>query len=524
MKKNILIFSAAIFFLSNLHSWAENTPEVGKIYAEIILDASNSMNEQVEGVAKIETAKQVIASLANSLDPSIQMALRIYGDHFDALGTKEKACQDSTLAVGFGENNRAQIAAAAQAVVAKGYTPIAFSLQQAYNEDLMPIQGGNKSIILVSDGKESCGGDPCALVKELKARGINVVINTVGFAVDAETRAQLECIAKETGGQYYDAKNADALKDSMKQIQQQLQTMTGAKTQWGYEFEGKEIVPGTNCSSAPSITAGKYIMKNLANSPNEKLGEVKHCVAIPLKAAQNLTVKAVVTGVVGPETLDDNNALLDLAIQFWGQTDQALHYDFKEIYKVSAYKPYSMDFWMDSTTDQTYCLSFSTMARYKTAPAGFNVGFEATVTDLTDVDSGKDAPSSFAEALPIEAKNYSNNFLMVEDVDRYKLSVPSAGTVSIKIIPEETKRVSLDVYNEDREKLWGNSSNNDGAILKFEQAFDKSQTLYLEVKGASDVETWMNGQRKSVMRGGKYEMNISTQATAQEPSKTLKPE
>ncbi len=524
MKRNFLILLAVFFFLSSLQSHAESTPEVGKIYAEVILDASNSMNEQVEGVAKIETAKQVIISLTSSLDPSIQMALRTYGDHFDALGTKEKACQDSTLAVGFGENNREQIATAVENIVAKGYTPIAFTLQQAYNLDLMPIEGGNKSIILVSDGKESCGGDPCALVKELKARGINVVINTVGFAVDAETRAQLECIAKETGGRYYDAKNADALKDSMKQVQQQLQTMTGAKTQWGYEFDGKEIVPATNCSSAPSIAAGKYIMKNLANSPNEKLGEVKHCVAIPLKAGQNLMVKAVITGVVGPETLDDPNALLDLAVQFWGQTDQTLHYDFREIYKVSAYKPYSMDFWMDSTTDQTYCLSFSTMARYKTAPAGFNVGFEAIVTDLTDVDSGKDAPSSFAEALPIETKNYANNFLMVEDIDRYKLSLPSAGTVSIKIIPEESKRVHLEIYNEDRERLWGNSSNNDGAIIKFEQAFDKPQTLYLEVKGASDVQTWMNGQRKSVMRGGKYEMNISSQTAAQEPSKILKPE
>lgn len=522
MKKNLLLFTAVFsLFLTSNFSRAEQAPEVGPIYVEVILDASNSMNEEVEGVAKIVTAKQVIASLASSLDPSIQMSLRVYGDHFDPLGTKEKACQDSALAVGFGANNREQIVAAAQSVIAKGYTPIAFSLQQAYNLDLMPIQEGSQSIILVSDGKESCGGDPCALVKELKARGVNTVIHTVGFAVDAQTRAQLECIAKETGGQYYDAKNASALQESFKQVQQQLQTMVGTKSQWSYDFQGQEIASGSNCSGAPSIGAGKYVMRNLANSPNEKLGEIKHCVLIPLKASQNLTVKAIVTGVVGADTRDDSNAFLNFGMQLWGQSDQTIHYDSKEIYKISAYKPYSEEFWLDNVSDQVYCLSFSASGWYKTSPAGFNVGFEVLITDLSDADSGKDAPETFADALAIEAKNYPNNFLTVNDVDRFKLPIP-AGTLSIKIVPEETKRVKIDIYNEDRERLSGDSSSNDGAVVRFERTFNKPQTLYLELSGTSDISAWVGGQKKWAHRGGKYEMNISMQPAA--APATLTPE
>ncbi len=64
------------------------------------------------------------------------------------------------------------------------------------------------TIILVSDGKETCDPDPCGLVKELKASGVKFVMHVIGFDVTEEERNQLECMATAGGGQYYTAGNA----------------------------------------------------------------------------------------------------------------------------------------------------------------------------------------------------------------------------------------------------------------------------------------------------------------------------
>ena len=67
------------------------------------------------------------------------------------------------------------------------------------------------TIVLVSDGEETCGGDPCALAAELAAGDIELVIHTIGLAVDDVARTQLQCVADVSGGTYTDADRAEDL-------------------------------------------------------------------------------------------------------------------------------------------------------------------------------------------------------------------------------------------------------------------------------------------------------------------------
>ncbi len=92
-----------------------------------------------------------------------------------------------------------------------------YSLEQAAG-DFGGASDEERGIILVSDGVETCGGDPLATVRGLQARGIKVKIHTIGFDVDAAARAQLEAISQATGGEYHDARNAAALADSLRQL------------------------------------------------------------------------------------------------------------------------------------------------------------------------------------------------------------------------------------------------------------------------------------------------------------------
>ena len=78
------------------------------------------------------------------------------------------------------------------------------------------------TIILVSDGKETCDPDPCGLVKDLKASGIKFVMHVIGFDVTEAERQELECIAREGGGQYYTASNAGEFLAAAQEVVQKI--------------------------------------------------------------------------------------------------------------------------------------------------------------------------------------------------------------------------------------------------------------------------------------------------------------
>jgi Ca-activated chloride channel family protein len=180
--------------------------------ALLILDASDSMlRYSGTAITRFNVAKKAIAAALELFPDDGQVGLRLYGsqEHVD-----RAVCTDSILAVPFAPaaRNRGAITAALALARARGRTPIAYALEQAAAD--FP-QNSTRTIILVSDGRESCFGDPCATAARLAGQGF--VINTVGFQVDRLGRAQLECIANATGGAYFNAPAAVQLTNQLMQ-------------------------------------------------------------------------------------------------------------------------------------------------------------------------------------------------------------------------------------------------------------------------------------------------------------------
>jgi hypothetical protein len=178
----------------------------------LILDASGSMNAKLpNGETRIAVAKRAIKGVVGFFPAQAQISLRMYGAQSAA---QQKNCQDTHVAVPFGPANDsgAAIIAAADSVKARGYTPIALSLQHAADD--FPAAAKERVIVLVSDGKETCQGDPVIAAKALAAKGITV--HAVGFVVDTAARGQLQAIARATGGTYFDAPVGPELPDSLK--------------------------------------------------------------------------------------------------------------------------------------------------------------------------------------------------------------------------------------------------------------------------------------------------------------------
>jgi von Willebrand factor type A domain len=178
----------------------------------LILDASGSMNARLPNKeTRISVAQRAIKGVAGFVPAQAQLSLRIYGAQSPA---RQKNCQDTHLAVPFGPAgaSAAAITTAADGTKAQGYTPIAYSLEQATND--FAADAKERVIVLVSDGKETCRGDPVVAAKALAAKGITV--HTVGFIVDTAARAQLQAIARLTGGSYFDAPVGPELPETLK--------------------------------------------------------------------------------------------------------------------------------------------------------------------------------------------------------------------------------------------------------------------------------------------------------------------
>jgi hypothetical protein len=191
-------------------SLAVNSPaNAGKSIA-LILDASGSMNAKLpEGRTRIEAAKAAVEEIVGKLPPDVRISLRAYGHQSP---TSKHDCKDTELMVGFDglAANKAAILAKSRSIKAQGYTPITYVIKLAA-EEVGKEDAKPRVVILVSDGKETCEGDPCATAKALADADASLVVHTIGFAVDTAAKYQLQCIARVARGKYYDADSAGNL-------------------------------------------------------------------------------------------------------------------------------------------------------------------------------------------------------------------------------------------------------------------------------------------------------------------------
>lgn len=206
----------------------------------LILDASGSMNGRLaDGTPKIKAAKAAVRGLVGKIPDNVNLSFRAYGHQHHR---SKHNCQDTALLVPFGDTSsvRDTVVGQSDGLKAQGYTPITYVLGLAA-DDLKP-QAGSRTIVLVSDGKETCEGDPCLLARKLAEADADLTIHTVGFEVDAQARLQLQCIADAARGTYYDARSADDLAQTMEEaveaaasaeIEDEVITITLPKAQEG---------------------------------------------------------------------------------------------------------------------------------------------------------------------------------------------------------------------------------------------------------------------------------------------------
>ena len=179
-----------------------------------ILDASGSMWGPCDGQTKIEAARSVFKQVIPSLPPEVEVGLTAYGHN------RKGDCSDVEVLVPAGSEGRDALLARIMTINPKGMTPMATSIRMV--ADALKTTEGETTIVLVSDGKETCDNDPCGVVRALKDSGIKFLLHVGGFGVKPEEKEQLACMAEAGGGQYFGAENAGSLLAALEAVKKEV--------------------------------------------------------------------------------------------------------------------------------------------------------------------------------------------------------------------------------------------------------------------------------------------------------------
>ncbi|NOZ11563.1 MAG: VWA domain-containing protein [Gammaproteobacteria bacterium] len=425
---------------------------------ELILDASGSMAAKLGKLSKMQTAKKALAETVTALDSEfIRLAFRAYGFDTTIEKTKQKSCKNTELLVGFKNGKPDAIKAQAMKLSAYGYTPIAQSLRLA-GLDLKPYKDQRPTIVLISDGEETCDGDPVAVIEELRKLGIDVRVHVIGFDLDDKARTQLQAVAKAGRGQYFDASNYRGLIDSLKKVVDDIWEQIAIAEPQRFT---RPINGGDQLSSAVTLEPGRYTLKdNLAKGK-------KTYFFVPTKKGQRgvLRVQLQARALVK----DRSGKIKEAKYAIDGMTIDIYRPDKKRIKGRSARVGGKL-----GKTAFTHFMDISGQGFYFTVGDNYNAVhrdalFELTIQEAGDVYNGQiaaDRPQDTTLSIAVGESLYGH--LGLEDrADSYHITrLPSGGGIEVEIkFPNPDYRFTVELYDGDKNrrrqkftKLKGNAS------------------------------------------------------------------
>jgi hypothetical protein len=232
---------------------------------EVILDASGSMLQRIGKERRIDIARQTLTKLVTSTIPAgTPFAFRVFG-------RMEDSCQ-SDLDVPLGPLNPQAVSARFASLEPKNgaKTAIGASLEQVAS-DLRTVQG-ERLVILLTDGEETCGGDPAAAIEKLKKAGTSVRVNIVGLAIDDPAlAATFRHWADAGSGAYFDAQGAAALNDAMaKAMRPRFEVVNAQGAVVGEGLAGGEPVRVLPGNYTVRLAGGKAAGQSVAVKAKEK--------------------------------------------------------------------------------------------------------------------------------------------------------------------------------------------------------------------------------------------------------------
>ncbi|MCC6792015.1 MAG: VWA domain-containing protein, partial [Thermomicrobiales bacterium] len=199
------------------------------VNVELILDSSGSMAEtDATGQSRIDAAKQVLNAVIDQLPEreGVNVGFRVYGhEGNNTEAGKAQSCQSTELKVPVQGVDKDALRSQVSSYQPVGWTPIALSLRESEEDFPAATENVVNAVVLVTDGLETCGGNPCTASRALKNGDAAVTTHVIGFALAEEEQANLQCIVDESGGLLLGAGNAEELSTALFQVLEELEVV-----------------------------------------------------------------------------------------------------------------------------------------------------------------------------------------------------------------------------------------------------------------------------------------------------------
>lgn len=203
---------AALLAFAALSSAAQDAgteEDGGPMSIVFVLDSSGSMWGKIGETFKRDIAMEALSNIAGEMPEDAHVGLVAYGHR------RKSDCDDIETLLPIEQGGASKIAAAASNIRSLGKTPLSASVTRAAT--MLASRRGNNAVILITDGIETCGVDPCSLADDLDQTGVRVKTHIVGFGLSDEEGQQIACLAEDTGGLYIQAADAAELNDALGQ-------------------------------------------------------------------------------------------------------------------------------------------------------------------------------------------------------------------------------------------------------------------------------------------------------------------
>jgi hypothetical protein len=421
---------------------------------EFLLDLSGSMMKRIDGVPQIDLAKKSFREALKVIPANELVAVRVFAHRIEQ-SNKLGSCQDTELIYPFAAVNLESIEKVLGKLEPKGYTPLAYGLEKS-GEDLITVgkeREPERVIVVLSDGEETCGGDPIAVLKALKDKGVKVVVHTIGFNVEDIARKQLQEIAAFSGGKYFDAKDGVRLSESLQLATKEafvpIPTPTNTpetRLEKPRElFEGKEVRGGNGYSTAVQITDLGVQLK-LDHHQKER--------------DQDYFFLDLVAGDMVHGTLRTGDFSISLYQEKFNSAggeilihgpDKTSLGRFLETEKINS--KIESDFFAAQSGRYYFLVGNSHSSNYNNIHKD-HFFFSFNVSRKGDLDTDSDAGNTNETALPIVPGKYQKNFGgMADREDRFKLVAKKGEKYSVEMIPQREKSPSLSIKVRDELKI-----------------------------------------------------------------------
>lgn len=246
-------------------------PEEKQINVQILFDASGSMRAPIDGTEKMKMAKDAVKSFLDELPEEVNVSLRAYGH--EGTGSdedKERSCSSIEEVYPFAPYDKQDFLKALDQFSPAGWTPLAAAIESS-KSDLEKHSGENVEniIYVVSDGVETCDGDPVKAAKELTESNIQAVINIIGFDVDDQGQKALKKVAEAGKGEYATVRSQQEFKKFFEQENHAL------RSQWlEWRNENTSHYMKSQNERVEALLQKEIEMKKLTRQEEERFREL----------------------------------------------------------------------------------------------------------------------------------------------------------------------------------------------------------------------------------------------------------